>query len=68
MPTGYVLKKKNFYRLFVVSVNVWLSSVASGSSSHACNVNNNGNANTNACTNAWNSAWVGFNYKISQLK
>lgn len=39
-------------------VHWWLSSVASGSSTHACNVNNNGNANTNSCTNAWKSAPV----------
>jgi len=36
-------------------INWWLASVPSGSSTHACNVNNNGNANTNACTNSWNS-------------
>ena len=39
-------------------VNWWLSSVASGTSSRACNVNNNGNANTNECTNTNVSAPV----------
>lgn len=41
-------------------VGVWLSSVASGSSSRACLVYSNGYADTLVCTSVWSSAWVGF--------
>jgi hypothetical protein len=41
-------------------VDVWLSSVAGGSSSRACSVSAIGFAGTFECTYAWNSAWVGF--------
>ena len=44
--------------MVVLRANWWLASVTTGSSTNACNVNNNGNANANNCTNTWNSAPV----------
>jgi len=56
----YPIFANNNAKLAMGRVSVWLSSVASGSSSHACFVGSSGDAGTSACANAWNSAWVGF--------
>lgn len=40
----------------------WLRSVASGSASNVCYVNNNGNANYNSATNVWVRPRPGFPY------
>jgi len=49
-------------RAFVYRYNWWLRSVASGSSSNVCYVNNNGNANYNSATNVWVRPRPGFPY------